>query len=56
MLLGTMLGLRPCGDNLLVYPALPSGYGRIELLDVPGRWGHSDSYGRDRVRGRPRLR
>ncbi|MEV5446832.1 glycogen debranching N-terminal domain-containing protein, partial [Streptomyces sp. NPDC052644] len=60
MLLGTLLGLRPCGDNLLVNPALPDGFGRIELLDVPGRWGRADAYGRDRsaVRPghRPRLR
>jgi glycogen debranching enzyme len=57
MLFATMLGLRPCGDNLLVDPAIPEGYGRIELLDVPGRWGHADSFGRAReVRHRPRLR
>ncbi|MFC4016498.1 glycogen debranching N-terminal domain-containing protein [Micromonospora sp. GCM10011542] len=48
MLLGTLLGLRPSGDNLLVNPALPEGFGRIELLDIPGRWGRSDAYGRDR--------
>ncbi|MEU2614794.1 glycogen debranching N-terminal domain-containing protein [Micromonospora sp. NPDC007271] len=52
MLLATMLGLRPCGDNLLVDPAVPEGYGRIELLDVPGRWGRADAYGRDRTKGR----
>jgi hypothetical protein len=47
-----MLGLGPCGDNLLVNPYVPEGYGRIELLDVPGRWGRADSYGRDRTTGR----
>ncbi|MDI5940798.1 MULTISPECIES: amylo-alpha-1,6-glucosidase [Micromonospora] len=60
MLLGTVLGLSPCGENLLVNPALPKGAGRIELLDIPGRWGHADAYGRDRAPGdrgpRPRLR
>lgn len=59
MLLGTLLGLRPTGDNLLVDPALPKGFGRVELLDVPGRWGRSDAYGRDHstTRGpRNRLR
>ncbi|MDO3700083.1 glycogen debranching N-terminal domain-containing protein [Micromonospora sp. C28SCA-DRY-2] len=57
LLLSTMLGLRPCGDNLLVDPRLPKGFGRIELLDIPGRWGHADAYGRDRVTvSRPRLR
>ncbi|MFI7217253.1 amylo-alpha-1,6-glucosidase [Micromonospora maritima] len=52
MLLSTMLGLRPCGENLLVDPAIPTGYGRIELLDVPGRWGRTDSFGRERGGGR----
>ncbi|MEV0806011.1 glycogen debranching N-terminal domain-containing protein [Micromonospora sp. NPDC050200] len=55
MLLGTILGLRPCGDDLLVSPAVPQGFGQMELLDVPGRWGHADAYGRDhspRSRGR----
>ncbi|WP_046563580.1 glycogen debranching N-terminal domain-containing protein [Micromonospora sp. HK10] len=58
MLLATMLGLRPCGDNLLVRPEIPVGYGRIELTDVPGRWGRADSFGRERPPGRtsPRLR
>ncbi|EEP74315.1 amylo-alpha-1,6-glucosidase [Micromonospora sp. ATCC 39149] len=60
MLLGTILGLSPCGENLLVNPAIPEGFGRIELLDIPGRWGHADAYGRDRTlagRGRrPGLR
>ncbi|WP_327031999.1 glycogen debranching N-terminal domain-containing protein [Micromonospora ureilytica] len=57
MLLGTTLGLRPTGDNLLVNPAVPEGFGRLELLDIPGRWGHSDAYARDRTterRHRPR--
>ncbi|MET8119540.1 glycogen debranching N-terminal domain-containing protein [Micromonospora sp. NPDC005189] len=49
MLLGTTLGLRPTGDNLLVNPALPRGFGRLELLDIPGRWGNSDAYARDRT-------
>ncbi|WP_091401348.1 glycogen debranching N-terminal domain-containing protein [Micromonospora saelicesensis] len=57
MLLGTMLGLRPTGDNLLVNPAVPEGFGRLELLDIPGRWGHSDAYARDRTtERRHRLR
>ncbi|MEU1679393.1 glycogen debranching N-terminal domain-containing protein [Micromonospora zamorensis] len=59
MLLSTMLGLRPTGDNLLVNPAVPAGFGRLDLLDIPGRWGHSDAYARDRStahRARPRER
>ncbi|KXK59404.1 amylo-alpha-1,6-glucosidase [Micromonospora rosaria] len=56
MTLTTVLGLDPCGENLLVDSALPPGLGRIELLDVPGRWGHSDAYGRDRARHPARIR
>jgi len=29
-----------------VYPALPAGVGWIGLLDVPGRWGRVDTFGR----------
>ncbi|NIL40837.1 amylo-alpha-1,6-glucosidase [Salinispora arenicola] len=53
MLLAAVLGLRPCGDNLLVSPALPAGFGQIELLDIPGKWGRSDAYARDRADGAP---
>ncbi|GII21045.1 amylo-alpha-1,6-glucosidase [Planosporangium mesophilum] len=58
LLLRTMLGLEPLGDHLVVDPALPVGIGRIELLDIPGRWGHIDAFGRGRVEvaSRPRLR
>ena len=45
----TMLGLEPEGDHLLVDPALPSTIGRLELLDIPGRWGRIDAFGRGRV-------
>ena len=48
MLLGTLLGLRPTGEDLLVNPALPRGFGRVELLGIPGRWGHFDAYAGDR--------
>ena len=44
-----MLGLEPVGEHLVVDPALPIGIGRIELLDIPGRWGHIDAFGRGRV-------
>ncbi|GGO24535.1 amylo-alpha-1,6-glucosidase [Micromonospora parathelypteridis] len=56
MLLGTSLGLRPTGDDLLVNPAVPGGFGRLELLDIPGRWGHSDAYARDRTASPHRSR
>ena len=49
LLLRTMLGLVPVGDHLVVDPALASGIGRIELLDIPGRWGRVDAFGRGRV-------
>ncbi|TDC65763.1 amylo-alpha-1,6-glucosidase [Micromonospora sp. KC207] len=46
LLLRTMLGLTPHPDHLAVDPYLPSSVGRIELLDVPGRWGLADAFGR----------
>jgi glycogen debranching enzyme len=54
LLLRTMLGLEPLGDHLLVDPALPARIGRLELLDIPGRWGRVDAFGRGRVQVRPR--
>jgi glycogen debranching enzyme len=64
LFLRTMLGLEPVGDHLVVDPALPAGIGRLELLDIPGRWGRIDAFGRGRVevdgkrrpRGRARQR
>jgi glycogen debranching enzyme len=44
-----MLGLEPHVDHLVVEPALPVGIGRIELLDIPGRWGRADAFGRGLV-------
>src|SRR5262245_48754303 len=49
LFLRTMLGLEPIGDHLVVDPALPSEIGHLELLDIPGRWGRLDAYGRGRV-------
>jgi glycogen debranching enzyme len=49
LFLRTMLGLEPVADRLLIDPALPRGIGRIELLDIPGRWGRMDAFGRGRV-------
>ena len=49
LLLRTMLGLEPVGDHLIVDPALPRGIGRLELLDIPGRWGRIDAFGRGRI-------
>src|SRR5262249_15195845 len=39
LLIRTMLGLEPIGEHLVVDPAFASQFGRIELLDIPGRWG-----------------
>jgi len=50
LLLRTMLGLEPSGDQLVVDPAVPTEIGRIELLDIPGRWGRVDAFGRGRVK------
>ena len=61
LLLRAVLGLEPVGEHLLVDPALPQGIGHLELLDIPGRWGRIDAFGRgmvdvDRVgRGRRQL-
>jgi glycogen debranching enzyme len=49
LLLRTMLGLEPQGEHLIVDPALPNTIGHLELLDIPGRWGRIDAFGRGRV-------
>jgi glycogen debranching enzyme len=49
LLLRTMLGLHPVDNNLVVDAALPSSIGRLELLDIRGRWGKVDAFGRGRV-------
>jgi glycogen debranching enzyme len=49
LLLRAVLGMEPVGDNLVVDPALPINVGWLELLDIPGRWGRVDAFGRGRV-------
>ena len=49
LLLRTSLGLEPMGDHLIVDPALPASIGHLELLDIPGRWGRIDAFGRGRI-------
>jgi glycogen debranching enzyme len=46
LLLRTMLGLEPAGEDLTVTPAVPEGMGRIELHGIPGRWGRLDASAR----------
>ncbi len=53
LLLRTMLGLEPYGEHLVVDPALPREIGHLELLDIPGRWGRIDAFGRGRVEVAP---
>ncbi|WP_406073042.1 glycogen debranching N-terminal domain-containing protein [Micromonospora sp. NBC_01638] len=48
LLLRVMLGLEPHNEHLIIDPAVPPGMGRIELLDIPGRWGTVDALGRSR--------
>ncbi|MFR9776799.1 glycogen debranching N-terminal domain-containing protein [Micromonospora sp. MS34] len=48
LLLRVMLGLEPQGEHLIIDPVLPHGMGRVELLDIPGRWGRVDALGRSR--------
>jgi hypothetical protein len=55
LLLRTMLGLEPMGDHLGVDPVLPKEIGHLALLDIPGRWGHIDAFGRGRVDVSPRT-
>ncbi|WDZ85547.1 glycogen debranching N-terminal domain-containing protein [Micromonospora cathayae] len=48
LVLRVLLGLEPQGEHLIIDPAVPAGMGRIELLDIPGRWGRVDALGRSR--------
>ncbi|GAB3143192.1 hypothetical protein GCM10027290_19170 [Micromonospora sonneratiae] len=56
LFLRTVLGLTPHEDHLAVDPALPPTIGRIELLDIPGRWSHADAFGRSGVDRQRRAR
>jgi glycogen debranching enzyme len=49
LLIRTMLGLDPIGEHLIVDPALPNGIGMLAVLDIPGRWGRVDAFGRGRI-------
>ncbi|MEZ0228128.1 MAG: glycogen debranching N-terminal domain-containing protein [Planctomycetota bacterium] len=49
LLLRVLLGLEPVKGRLLVDPAIPLEIDRLELLEIPGRWGLADAFGRGRV-------
>jgi glycogen debranching enzyme len=50
LLLRTMLGLEPSGEHLIIDPAVPQQIEFLALLDIPGRWGRIDAFGRGRTR------
>ncbi|RZU75288.1 glycogen debranching enzyme [Micromonospora kangleipakensis] len=45
LLLRALLGLEPAGEHLVMAPRVPARFGRVELLDIPGRWGRIDVIG-----------
>ncbi len=49
LLIRTMLGLEPSGKRLIVNPAIPSAFGEVKLLEIPGRWGRIDAFGRGKI-------
>ena len=46
---GRCLGSSPRASTSSSIPALPRSIGHLELLDIPGRWGRIDAFGRGRV-------
>jgi glycogen debranching enzyme len=46
LVLRTLLGMDSDGEHLIIDPAIPQPLGRIELLNIPGRWGRMDAFGR----------
>ena len=49
LLIRALLGLEPDGDHLLIDPALPQAIGRLDVLDIPGRWGRMDAFSRGKL-------
>jgi glycogen debranching enzyme len=48
LLLRALLGLDPVDDRLIVDPHLPEQIAWLQILDIPGRWGRMDAFGRAR--------
>jgi hypothetical protein len=44
-----MLGLNTSGEFLITDPAVPEDIEYLALLDIPGRWGRIDAFGRGRT-------
>jgi hypothetical protein len=42
LLIRTMLGLEPDGDELHSDPHFPEHIGRLDVKSIPGRWGRID--------------
>jgi glycogen debranching enzyme len=49
LLVRVLLGLESDGKHLIIDPAVPQPMSRLELLDIPGRWGRMDAFGRARL-------
>jgi hypothetical protein len=49
LLIRALLGLEAEGGHLIVDPSIPNPIDRLELLDIPGRWGRADAFGRARI-------
>lgn len=49
LLIRTMMGLEPVDGNLLINPAVPLAFGRIDIFDIPGCWGRIDAFARGKI-------
>ncbi len=49
LMIRSLLGLEVENGHLVVDPAIPVPIERMELLDIPGRWGKADAFGRARI-------
>ena len=49
LMIRVLLGLEPIGDRLFVDPAVPLTFGRLDIYDIPGRWGLADAFSRGKL-------